>query len=124
MVANTPRLGELAREAEGSSGQAFFARKRGEREVESRVREAAAELAASAHDRISAAARAAVANPPQTGEMILNGAYLVDRGDEAAFARAVKGAGAAFAKQGLALELTGPWPAFNFVDAVTPPGSP
>jgi hypothetical protein len=119
----SPVLDELAREAAEGTGSAFFARKRLEQKLDSLLREAAADVAATAHDRIAACARDAAMNPPQprelsgyADEMILNGAYLVERRCERALAAAVSELEAEFADRGLHLELTGPWPPFNFVD--------
>jgi Gas vesicle synthesis protein GvpL/GvpF len=80
-----------------------------------------AEAAEAAHARLLACAVEGVANRPQPREltgrsepMILNGAYLVTdpeplRAEAAALA-------AEYADRGIAFELTGPWPAYNFVD--------
>jgi hypothetical protein len=47
--------------------------------------------------------------------MILNGSYLVERGREDELRAVLEQLRAECADRGLALELTGPWPAYNFV---------
>jgi hypothetical protein len=49
-----------------------------------------------------------------SGEMVLNGAYLVDDERLDGFRSVVEELGRAYADSGLAFELTGPWPAYNF----------
>jgi Gas vesicle synthesis protein GvpL/GvpF len=124
LAADEPALAELRSEAAAGTGTAFFARKRLEQEVEARLRDAAAEIAESVHDRLSLAARDAALNPPQPrelsgydDEMILNGAYLVDREREPELREAVDELRGEVAERGVRLDLTGPWPAFNFVRA-------
>jgi hypothetical protein len=117
-----PVLDELREQSAAGDGSAFFARKRLERELAERAWSEAARLAETAHERLSGCARRAVANPPQrpelsgyAGEMILNGAYLVDCGREAEFRAALTELGTELG-DAVRLELTGPWPAFNFVE--------
>ena len=47
-------------------------------------------------------------------EMVFNGAYLVTA-DRGAFEQALASLGPDFRDDGVDLELTGPWPAYNFV---------
>ena len=49
------------------------------------------------------------------GEMILNGVYLVEADALEAFRTEVAELSEAFAPSGIELEMTGPWPAYNFV---------
>ncbi len=107
---------------EASSGRGYLLRRQGERRRSAEATERLGELARGLHDRLSRAAVAAVANPPQprqltgrTEQMLLNGAYLVRHGHEA-LAREVDAIAAEHAHEGLTLELTGPWPPHNFVD--------
>jgi hypothetical protein len=71
------------------------------------------------HEHLAAAATDARRNPPRPAEgdrmTILNGAYLVDRGEQDGFAAEVERMSAEGADTGLALETTGPWPPYNFV---------
>ncbi len=125
LAADERALAELQSEAAGGTGSAFFARRRLEQELEGRLRDAAAEVAESVPDRLSSAARDAVVNPPQPrelsgydDEMILNAAYLVELGRERELRDAVDDLRHEFADRGVRLEVTGPWPAFNFVRVV------
>jgi hypothetical protein len=47
--------------------------------------------------------------------MVLNGVYLVPVSAETRFHAQIRALGQEFASLGLQLELTGPWPAYNFV---------
>ena len=47
--------------------------------------------------------------------MILNGVYLVDREREDELRAALEELRSGHGDRGLVLELTGPWPAYNFV---------
>jgi hypothetical protein len=65
-------------------------------------------------------------NPLQPSElsnredtMVFNGVYLVDDGDAEEFASAVESLQTELAPVGIQLELTGPWPPYNFVNSPT-----
>ncbi|MGN6814773.1 MAG: GvpL/GvpF family gas vesicle protein [Solirubrobacterales bacterium] len=105
-----------------SSGVQYLHRKR----IEGRAREEAAEigdeLAHSIHQPLAELAVEALLNPLQRpevsgheGDMILNGVYLVEHEDLARFREAVETLAERFREQGLAVQLTGPWPPYNFV---------
>ena len=49
------------------------------------------------------------------GELVLNGAYLVDADHVAEFRAAVKELGDRYGAGGMRLEITGPWPPYSFV---------
>jgi hypothetical protein len=51
------------------------------------------------------------------GDMVFNGAYLVEDERVAAFTALLDELGSQYAPLGLAFDLTGPWPAYNFADA-------
>jgi hypothetical protein len=102
---------------EAAGGRAYLERRRSEL---TSGRDASA-FAAEAHERLAAVAVAAVANRPQpreltgrTERMLLNGAYLVDVHDDA-LAREVGRLAEEGERLGVVLELTGPWPPYNFV---------
>ncbi|HWE80750.1 MAG TPA: GvpL/GvpF family gas vesicle protein [Gaiellaceae bacterium] len=123
VTAGAPHLAELALEARDGSGAGFFVRKQLERELAASLREAVADIAATAHDRLAAVARSAVVNPPQapelsgcTDETILDAAYLVERDREAALRASIQELSGELGWRGLRLELTGPRPPFTFVD--------
>jgi Gas vesicle synthesis protein GvpL/GvpF len=106
-------------EAPADDPHAYLDRKRHARTKRERAHQEAAACAQRVHDAASALAVASVANAPQQREahgrdadMVLNGAYLVDdeRRDELAsvieqLQREI---------EPFAVELTGPWPAYNF----------
>ena len=79
------------------------------------------------HERLAAHADSAVelslrnpapgadAERDSASTLISNGAYLVEDAQSASFAAAVESLAARFAPEGLDLEVTGPWPPYNFV---------
>ena len=82
-----------------------------------------AACAQDSHERLLAAAADGRANPLQrpeatgrSGEMILNGAYLVETDREEAFREALASLRSSYEADGVRYELTGPWPPYNFVD--------
>lgn len=108
--------------AAAPSGAAYMERKRTERERRQRTLEMAEDAVSVVHDRLSSAAADAQMIPLQrpeasghSGEMFLNGVYLV--ADEAldGFHEEVRALQAEFEPQGIELVCTGPWPAYNFV---------
>ncbi|MGN6867270.1 MAG: GvpL/GvpF family gas vesicle protein [Solirubrobacteraceae bacterium] len=108
--------------AGASSGAAYMERKRTERERRQRTLEMAEDAVAVIHDRLGTAAADAQLIPLQrpeasghSGEMFLNGVYLV--ADEAldGFHEEVRALQAEFDAHGIELICTGPWPAYNFV---------
>ena len=105
-----------------STGAAYMR----EKAREARVREAADQIAETwaqgAHERLAEAASEALLNPLQNpevsghaGEMLLNGVYLVDDEDEDRFRRVVDELSEEYSRVSVKVELTGPWPPYNFV---------
>jgi len=119
------RLRSASREAssEGAgAGRAYLLGRQAERRVVAEADEACAAAIAEAHERLSAIAVDARVNRPQPRElsgrpeqMLLNGAYLVERGDSRIESE-VESLRTAYRGLGIAFELTGPWPPYNFVD--------
>jgi|SRR5947208_1450263 len=119
----------FVREAEpasrqAASGREYLLRKQRARQLAATADERANGLALVVHERLASLAAEARANPPQRPElsgrrerMLLNGAYLVAAEREQAFADAVENLGAELVGDGVELELTGPWPPYNFADA-------
>jgi hypothetical protein len=108
----------------GTAGRAFFARKKAERVMREQARTIIQSAARVAHDRLGLEAVAATLLPPQQpelsgriGEMVLNGAYLVDRSRAEAFARVSQELAEHDRRIGLELELGGPFAPYNFVPA-------
>jgi hypothetical protein len=110
------RDGELANR---SPGAAYLARKRLDGEIALAGDDVAAEIVVGAHQRLAAAAvdaRVLDGSQPRKERVHLNAAYLVAEADEGAFEAAVAELDSEHAELGLRYELTGPWPAYNFVD--------
>jgi hypothetical protein len=121
----SPRVAELAAQIEqASAGEAYLLRKRLEalgREDGERLIE---ECCDGAHARLSGAAVEALLNPLQppeitnhSGEMVLNGVYLVEDAASDRFHAAVDAVRAEWEAVGFDVQVTGPWPAYNFVKA-------
>jgi hypothetical protein len=76
------------------------------------------------HDALGRLSAEHVRNQPQDAvlsgrsePMLLNGAYLVNRADEAEFLKLTEEIADGADAQGLIVEVRGPWPAYNFTDA-------
>jgi hypothetical protein len=110
-------------ELEGpGAGAAYMERRRRDRDREEEAAQRVEHAVEEIHSRLRARAADAVLAPPQRpeasgrpGEMVLNGVYLVDDDSLDGFGSEVSALSEAFAGEGLELELTGPWPAYNFV---------
>jgi Gas vesicle synthesis protein GvpL/GvpF len=106
-------------EPEGrGSGTAYLLRRRQERDQREVAGRRAAELAEDVHAALSAHAVAAVTNAPQNrqlsgheGTMLLNGAYLVEAERVGELRELV---GELRERTGARLELSGPFPPYNF----------
>jgi len=109
---------------EGAKGRGatYLLRRQHERALAEKAGEVRARCVEVIHQRVAALARACTANPPQRPEihgreqsMLLNGAYLVERGRTPELQSVVQGLEEEWAPLGFAIELTGPWPPYNFV---------
>ena len=121
-----PRFLEAAAEGrdpvgELGSGRRYLLRRRLEQQLAAEADAFKAEAAQASHEQLAAAAEDGRANPPQapelsgrSEEMLLNGAYLVRRGDER-LAAALAELEGRYGEQGVSYELTGPWAPYNFV---------
>ena len=134
LLLDPARLAEVARarspEADGleaqladhSEGGAYMLRRRLERHLREMSESLAAEVARHVHARVQDWAVDAVTRPAQNrelsgheGEMVLNGAYLVEA-DRVDGLRALVGELETHHRSlGARIELTGPWPPYNFV---------
>jgi Gas vesicle synthesis protein GvpL/GvpF len=106
---------------EPESGAAYLMRRRAERDRRAAAGDAAAALAADIHARLRDWAGAGVVRPAQnrelsghTGEMVLNGAYLVERARADELRALVEDLRARHRDSGARIELSGPFPAYNF----------
>jgi hypothetical protein len=120
----TPVAGRPRSASRPDSGAAFLAAKKQTRDAERERLQAAAKTAETVYEALSAIARdarargdvpAGAAAPP-----LLDAAFLVPGGHRARFKSAARRLAAASAAAGAELTITGPWPAYNFVQ----PGSP
>jgi hypothetical protein len=105
-----------------SAGGAYMLRRRLERQVREAADRLAVSVADDVHARLQDWATDAVLNPPQNrelsghkGEMLLNGAYLVETQKVERLGELVDELQGHYRRLGATLELTGPWPPYNFV---------
>ena len=105
------------------SGRAYFERRGRQRRSHEEAQRLGEQAATEVHERLRHEAAAATILRPQSrelsgreGEMVLNGAYLVDRARVERFRAAAEELGERQRPLGLALEVTGPWPPYNFVE--------
>jgi len=103
------------------AGRAYLERRRLEQLVASELERFRGEAADRIHSRLLPASADGLALPLQAPElsgceeeMVFNGAYLVTA-DRAAFEEALASLARDIRDDGVDLELTGPWPAYNFV---------
>jgi len=112
---------EEAAEAQGAGG-AYMLRRRHERHLREEADRLAEGLADDVPARLLDWASDAVVNPPQNrelsgheGDMLLNAAYLVEIGKVDRLRELVDELQERHRGLGARLELTGPWPPYNFV---------
>lgn len=110
--------------SEASEGKRFFLERRLDRLIGEEVARAIDRCLEKTTRRIGSQCRrsARVKLRPaqidgQEAEMILNGAFLVDRGGEDGFLAAVEELRRAYSDFGFGYQTTGPWPAYSFVDS-------
>jgi hypothetical protein len=130
VFADLDRLAATYAEAEPppGSGSEYLAQRRREREQSEQASELAERAAADVNAELETAAIRARTNPLQPREvhgreadLLLNAAYLVERGREADLHEALARVDARWREAGIELEveLTGPWPPYNFVSPTT-----
>ena len=112
------RGGRGGEAAQAQSGRAYLEARRREQQAREELARSRADVAARLHERLLAAADDGVLLDLQSrdvsgrdNEMVFNGAYLV--ADRGRFEEAL--GAAARESDGLELDLTGPWPPYNFV---------
>jgi hypothetical protein len=119
----SPEADALADELDTrSAGGAYMLKRRLERQVREAADEIAVSVADDVHARLQDWATDAVLNPPQNrdlsgheGEMLLNGAYLVETPKVARLRELVGELQERHRGLGVRLDLTGPWPPYNFM---------
>jgi hypothetical protein len=112
--------------ASPGSGRAHLDRVRRDRVAREEVQRIARNAAQAVHRelRSQAAAARALRAPPrelsgESGALVLNGAYLVDRDRAAEFRALATELGERQRAHGMRLEITGPWPPYSFVGDTT-----
>jgi hypothetical protein len=124
-VSAAPSRGSRAAKAvSGASGAGFLAAKKQARDDAREASRVAAETAHHAYAALAAIARAArrrddapegAVSPP-----LVDAAFLVPVGRRARFRAAARRLATGSAKTGVEMTLTGPWPAYNFVQTGQP----
>jgi hypothetical protein len=127
VVEGSEELRALRKEvADLPEGEAYMKRKRLDGVTRDQADDLSDRCADRAHERVAARADEAVLNPlvrahegEQSGEMVVNGVYLVpDRGIED-FRAALSELEEELRELGFSFQVTGPWPAYNFVTSST-----
>jgi gas vesicle protein GvpL/GvpF len=129
LLVDPERLTEQASpgaEPAGEGGAAYLERRRNERATREAAHAIAAGLAEDVHARLRSCAIDAVTRPAQNrelsghdGEMLLNAAYLVEAHRLEELHALVAELEQRHSALGARLELTGPWPPYNFVPGAT-----
>ena len=122
MDAARPQSGEPGEAAPAGEGGAYLYRRRAERGAREAASRLAANTAEQVHARLQDWAIDARTRPPQNrelsgheGEMVLNAAYLVERERIDELHQIVVELEEHHRGLGVRIELTGPWPPYNFV---------
>jgi Gas vesicle synthesis protein GvpL/GvpF len=103
-------------------GGAYLQRRRADRALRARVDALAARAADDTHARLRAVAVDALSHPPQNrdlsgheGDMVLNAAYLVEADAVDRLRERAAAVQLDLADLGARVEVTGPWPPYNFL---------
>jgi hypothetical protein len=122
MDAARPPSGDAEHPAPAGAGGAYLQRRRSERGTREAASRLAAETAQQVHARLQDWAIDARTRPPQNrelsgheGEMVLNAAYLVERARTDELRQIIAELEEHHRGLGARIELTGPWPPYNFV---------
>jgi hypothetical protein len=109
------------------SGRDYLARKSAQATAREESRARRQDLVLEAHETLSHTSGATVVNAPQdralsgrAEPMLLNAAYLVARGNGDAFLRLAEDVAERLREDGMSLEVTGPWPPYNFAAEAEP----
>jgi len=118
------RAGDSSEQGDASRGTAYMDRKRHEAQSRVAEEEIAAEWAAAIHDPLADVASEALSNPLQRsevsgheGDMLLNGVYLIEGSVVSEFSAFVDRLAGEYRPLGVSVEMTGPWPPYNFVES-------
>lgn len=119
-----PEIARLRAEAGAASpGQRYLLERKMEGAAKQAVRAASQRLARQVFDELTPIARQSVALPlvppqgdrPPDATLVLNGAFLVDRGRLDEFRAALGAHVRTYQPRGLTFDFSGPWPPYNFV---------
>jgi Gas vesicle synthesis protein GvpL/GvpF len=106
----------------GSEGRRYLMNKQLDRLIEEASQSAVSSVARDVHDRLSMVSEASHVGRPQNKDlsgdardMALNGAYFVHTDRKSEFRAIVEELGRTYSGQGFGLQMTGPWPPYNFV---------
>ncbi len=104
------------------SGTSYMLRRQSDRDQRRYADQNLRETCVAIHARLAELADAALTSPPQRpevsghpGQMLLNGVYLIENDQRDAFLELVDALHDEHAAEGLELQPSGPWPAYNFV---------
>jgi Gas vesicle synthesis protein GvpL/GvpF len=102
------------------TGAAYLSRKKAHRDASAELATRARETVAALYDRLASSARLARRRsaremPAQGGSLLLDAAFLVAKSRSRAFRSLAAREARALAPQGYAVDLTGPWPPYTFV---------
>jgi hypothetical protein len=118
------RVHSEAMAAQPVSGTDYLSRKRAHRDAAEIAWQAVDDAVDDVHVKLRERAADEALRPPQAGslsghegEMVLNAAYLVADVDADGFRALVAELAGRYRQDGLEVELTGPWPAYNFSEA-------
>ena len=119
---HTPGLHEVTADQAAQEGRSYLARRQAQRGRRDERHRLLLETAGEIHERLSDLAVDASTDPPQQrqlsgheGEMILNGAYLVDDTATEEFHGAAGELTSRHADKGVLVQITGPWPPHHFI---------
>lgn len=105
-----------------SRGMSYLRRRQDERALAERASEVRARCVDVVHQRIAGLSRASAINPPQRPEvhgreqaMLLNSSHLIERDRREELEQMIEVLWEEWSPLGFAIELTGPWPPYNFV---------
>jgi Gas vesicle synthesis protein GvpL/GvpF len=109
-------------EASLGAGGAYLAKRKADRTARQAADRLAGEIADEVHARLQDWASDATVGRPQnpelsghSGQMLLNGAYLVESERSERFAQLVDELQERYSGLGARLEISGPWPPYNFI---------
>ena len=117
-----PFTGSEGDAGRGASGADDLRRRARDREARADAAQRAEDAARHVHEVLDTVAEDSVIVSPQShehrdppGALLLNGVYLVQDASRADFRAQARALARSFVELGIELELTGPWPAYNFV---------